>query len=182
MHLLLRTALYSRRSDHAYADRQTSIPAWPLPGTGLPRVERRYSLPFPQLGLLIELAANEGRADEVLRWYDRRGPARLSGINDDLVADAVVEAYPKRAATIWQQLAKAHIAQINPTAYREVALFLRKLRRVWARQAKAAAWRDFLSELCAANRRKRRLVELLDARPRRSQLLNAPPCSQTIAA
>jgi uncharacterized Zn finger protein len=139
------------------------IPAWPLPETGLPRAERRYPLPFPQLSVLIELAASEGRPDEVLRWYDRRAAGRLSGINDDLVADAVAQAYPDRAAQIWQQLAEAHIAQTNPASYQEAALFLRKLRRVWARQGREAAWRNYLTELRAANRRKRRLVEVLDA-------------------
>jgi uncharacterized Zn finger protein len=141
----------------------TAIPAWPLPDTGLPRTERRYPLQFPQLGLLIALAASEGRPDEVLRWYDRRSPNRLSGINDDMVADAVVHAYPERAAAIWQQLAEAHIVQTNPAAYQEAALFLRKLRRVWAHQGTGAAWRDYLTELRSANRRKRRLVEVLDA-------------------
>jgi uncharacterized Zn finger protein len=68
----------------------------------------------------------------VLRWYDRRVPGRLSGINDDMVADAVVQGYPDRAAQIWQQQAEARIAQTNPAAYQEAALFLRKLRRVRA--------------------------------------------------
>jgi len=141
----------------------TAIPAWPLPESGLPRAERRYPMQFPQLSVLIELAASEGRPDEVLRWYDRRGPGRLSGINDDLVADAVVQAYPDRAAQIWRQLAEARIAQTNPAAYQEAALLARKLRRVWARQGKEAAWRAYVVELRAANRRKRRLVEILDA-------------------
>src|SRR5262249_19038451 len=141
----------------------TVIPAWPLPESGLPRAERRYPLQFPQLSVLIELAAREGRPDEVLRWYDRRVPGRLSGINDDLVADAVVQDYPDRAAQIWRQLAEAHIAQTNPAAYQEAALFLRKLRGVWARQGKEAAWHAYVAELRAANRRKRRLVETLDA-------------------
>jgi uncharacterized Zn finger protein len=141
----------------------TVIPTWPLPESGLPRVERRYPLQFPQLGLLIELAASEGRPAEVLRWYDRRSPGRLSGINDDMVADAVAQDYPERAAQIWQRLAEARIAQTNPAAYEEAALFLRKLRLVWARQGKEAAWRAYVVELRAANRRKRRLVEVLDA-------------------
>lgn len=140
----------------------TAIPAWPLPGTGLPRAERRYPLQFPQLGLLIELAASAGRPDEVLRWYDRRAAGRLFGINDDMVADAVVQAYPERAAQIWQQLAEARIAQTNPAAYQEAALFLRKLRRVWTRQGQAAAWRAYAVRLRETNRRKRRLVETLD--------------------
>src|SRR5262249_19545369 len=74
---------------------------WPLPGTRPPRAERRHPLQFPQLSVLIELAANEGRPDEVLGWYDQRSVGRFFGINDDMVADAVAQTYPKRAAQIW---------------------------------------------------------------------------------
>jgi len=140
-----------------------SIPPWPLPGTGIPPAERRYPLQFPQLGLLVELAISEGRPAEVLRWYDQRGSGRYAHINDDTVADAVVRVYPERAAAIWQSLAEARIAQTSPAAYEEAARFLRKLRRVWAEQGKTAAWRAYVESLRAANRRKRRLVEILDA-------------------
>ncbi|HEY3230523.1 MAG TPA: SWIM zinc finger family protein [Roseiflexaceae bacterium] len=157
----LATGEMPRREEHIVDG--TVIPAWPLPDTGLPRAEQRYPLQFPQLGLLIELAASEGRPAEVLRWYDRRSPGRLFHINDDMVADTVAQDYPDRAAQIWQQLAEAHIAQTSPAAYQEAALFLRKLRRVWARQGQEAAWRAYVVELRAANRRKRRLVEVLDA-------------------
>ena len=67
------------------------------------------------------------------------------------------------AAAIWQSLAEARIAQTSPAAYEEAALFLRKLRCVWAEQGKIAAWRTYVEGLRAANRRKRRLVETLDA-------------------
>jgi uncharacterized Zn finger protein len=147
----------------------STIPAWPLPDIGLPRAERRYPLQFPQLGLLIELAASEGWPAEVLRWYDQRSAGRHVHINDDMVADAVVQAYPERAAQIWQQLAEARIAQTNPAAYQEAALFLRKLRQVWVRQGKEAGWRAYLTALRAANRRKRRLIETLDALTREAE-------------
>jgi uncharacterized Zn finger protein len=141
----------------------TSIPAWPLPETGIPPANRRHPLQFPQLGLLIELAISEGQPADVLRWYDRRGSARYAQINADAVADAIARAYPERAAAIWQELAEARIAQTGPAAYEEAALFLRKLQRVWAEHGKAAAWRGYIEDLRAANKRKRRLVETLDA-------------------
>lgn len=141
----------------------TSIPAWPFPDTGIPPAERRHPLQFPQLGLLIELAISEGQPAEVLRWYDRRGSARYVQINDDAVADAMVKAYPERAAAIWQELAESRIVQTSPAAYEEAALFLRKLRRVWGEQGKTVEWRPYVEGLRAANKRKRRLVETLDA-------------------
>lgn len=140
-----------------------TIPAWPLPDTGLARSERRYPLPFPQLGVLIELAINEGRPDEVLRWYDQRSSGRLYSIQEDMVADAVVKTYPARAAAIWQQLAEGRIAQTSPAAYQEAAIFLRKLRRLWVGQNKVAEWRTYVERLRETNKRKRRLVATLDA-------------------
>ena len=140
----------------------TNIPAWPLPETGIPPTEQRYPLQFPQLGILIELAISEGQPAEVLRWYDRRGQARYVQISADAVADAVARSYPERAAAIWQELAEARIAQTSPAAYKEAALFLRKLRRVWTEHEKAAEWQSYVEGLRAANKRKRRLIETLD--------------------
>jgi uncharacterized Zn finger protein len=85
-------------------------------------------------------------------WGDRYPPQAWS----------VVQDYPDRAAQIWQQLAEARIAQTNPAAYQEAALFLCKLRRVQARQGKEVAWREYAVKLRETNRRKRRLVETLD--------------------
>jgi uncharacterized Zn finger protein len=147
------------------------IPPWPLPETGIapaaPQNETKprhyYPLKFPQLKMLIELAISEGRPDEVLHWYDQRDLNLYTMINADIVADAVAQTYPERAAAIWQGLAEARIAQTSPAAYQEAALFLRKLRRVRGRQAKTADWREYVEQLRTTNKRKRRLVETLDA-------------------
>ena len=141
----------------------TTIPPWPLPETGIPSTEQRYQLQFPQLGILIDLAISEGQPTEVLHWYDRRGQARYVQINADAVADAVAGSYPERAAAIWQELAEAYIAQTKAAAYEEAALYLRKLRRVWTAHGKAAEWRSYVEGLRTANKRKRRLIETLDA-------------------
>jgi uncharacterized Zn finger protein len=141
----------------------TNIPAWPLPETGIHLTEQRYQLQFPQLGILIELAISEGQPAEVLRWYDRRSSARYAQINADAVADAVARSYPERAVAIWQELAEACIAQTSPAAYNEAAVFLRKLRRVWMEHEKGAEWRAYVESLRAANKRKRRLMDTLDA-------------------
>ena len=142
---------------------ETNIPAWPLPETGISPIEQRYQLQFPQLGILINLAISEGQPAEVLRWYDRRSSVRYAQIDADTVADAIAGTYPERAAAIWQELAEANIAQTKPAAYEEAALYLCKLRRVWTEYGKAAEWRSYVEELRAANKRKRRLIETLDA-------------------
>ena len=51
----------------------------------------------------------------------------------------------------------------KPAAYEEAAVFLRKLRHVRMGQGKAAEWRLYVEGLGAANKRKRRLIETLDA-------------------
>lgn len=143
-------------------DRGTN-PPWPLPASGLPLPAARWRPSFPLVQVLIELAADERRPDEVLRWYDRRqaGVGTASG-HDHLVSEAVAEAYPERAVAIWRQLAEAQIAQTNPRAYEEAAVYLRSIGRVRARQGRTEDWRQYLGQLRQAHRRKRRLLAILD--------------------
>jgi uncharacterized Zn finger protein len=143
-------------------DRQ--IPAWPLPETGLPRPAQRWPAQFPRIDLLIEIAAEEGQPDQVLHWYDRRRAEvrGWGGIDESLVADAVADAYPERAISIWKQLAEAQIAQTQPKAYGVAVGYLRKLGDLLARQGRADEWRRYIAELRQTNARKRRLVEMLD--------------------
>ncbi len=47
------------------------------PDSGMPIVKARAGIcAFPLLNILIELAADEQRPDEVLRWYDKRSAKR----------------------------------------------------------------------------------------------------------
>lgn len=141
----------------------TNIPPWPLPETGIAATEQRCVLQFPQLRTLIELAISEDRPAEVLRWYDQRSPALYAPVNPDVVAEAVAGSYPERSAAIWQKLAEECIAQTKPAAYEVAAVYLRKLRRVWTEHGQASEWRSYVEALGAANKRKRRLIETLDA-------------------
>jgi uncharacterized Zn finger protein len=141
-----------------------TIRPWPLPATDLPEPTRGWRPQFPLLNVLIELAADEGRLDEVVRWYDQQrvdvGGWRT--INHDLVAEAIADDYPDRAITIWKQLAEAQIEQTSPPAYQGAAGYLRKLGRLLERQGRADEWRRYLNNLREANKRKRRLLEILD--------------------
>lgn len=151
----------------AHAERRvagTTIPPWPLPGIDWPREERRWSPQFPQLNVLIELAVDERRPDEVLRWYDQRraGAGGWLGINHDMVAEAVAATHPDRAIAIWKQLAEAQIAQTSPRSYETAAAYLRKLKRLLERARRMDEWRRYVAALREANKRKRRLLEILD--------------------
>jgi uncharacterized Zn finger protein len=141
-----------------------TIPPWPLPTTDLPASTHGWRPQFPLLNVLIELAVDEGRPDEVLRWYDQRraGVGGWMAINHDLVADAIADMYPDRAIAIWKQLAEAQIAQTSPSAYQMAAGYLRKLGRLLGQRGRVGEWRHYLAGLREANKRKRRLLEILD--------------------
>ncbi len=140
------------------------IPAWPLPETGLPKPTQRRPAQFPLINVLIEIAADERRPDQVLHWYDRRrtGVSGWSGVNESLVAHAVADAYPERAIAIWKKLAEAQIAQTQPRAYEAAVGILRTLGDLLERKGRVEEWRRYVAELRQTNARKRRLVEMLD--------------------
>ncbi|MBA3946095.1 MAG: hypothetical protein H0X37_16220 [Herpetosiphonaceae bacterium] len=119
---------------------------------------------FPMINLLIAIAADQRQPDQVLYWYDRQPTARnlWSIVDEPLVADAIVDAYPERATAIWKKLAEAHIAQTQPSAYEIAVDYLRKLRDLFTRQGQIDEWRRYIAELRKANARKRKLMEMLD--------------------
>ena len=72
---------------------------WPLPDTGILRKDPRLSLETHMTGVLIDIAMDEKKPDEILRWYDHPRHAKrghLLGLSqpDARVADAVKEDPP----------------------------------------------------------------------------------------
>ena len=76
--------------------------------------------------------------------------------------DAVKKEFPERAVEIWKQMAERQIALVKPAAYREAAVFLRKIRRLIKKQKKDQEWTSYLENLRKDHFRKRRLMEILD--------------------
>jgi uncharacterized Zn finger protein len=148
-------------------------PAWPLPA---PLPEARSPKPAassrdgPHLDVLLELALQEKRPDDVLRWFDRLNDARRSrpigwggaGYYADQVADAVADTHPDRSLAIYRQLAESHIARTSPSSYEAALPYLRKLRGLLQRLGREAEWSVYLAELRTEHHRKRRLLEILD--------------------
>ena len=146
-----------------------SIPPWPLPESGVQTKEQpeHFRPSFPLIGTLIDLAIYEKRPDEVLQWYDQREPRRAVGwgygmLDDNRVAEAVVDSHPDRALAIWKKMAEGHIAVTNVKAYESAAVHLRKVHRTLKKLKRAAEWKTYLADLKEENKRKRRLVEILD--------------------
>ncbi|MCC6420804.1 MAG: hypothetical protein IT429_21425, partial [Gemmataceae bacterium] len=112
----------------------------------------------------------EDRPDDVLRWYDlmnkERGRAGHAFHGMDVysgkIADAVVKTHPERALEIYRRLAEGHIARTSPSAYESALPCLRKQRDLLRKLGRAGEWTTYLARLREDNRRKRRLLELLD--------------------
>lgn len=160
----LETGELPRTTKRAAKDR--TIPPWPLPETGVMEPIAHREGPFPLIETLIDIAIAEKRPDEVIRWYDERKPGSIGwgwrGVQDDNIAEAVVETYPDRALAIWQKIAEALIAQTQPSAYETAARYLRKVQQVLRKLGREKEWHSYLAQLRQANARKRRLLEILD--------------------
>jgi len=149
--------------------------AWPLPPTGLPEREEQYRQgSFPDTGALIDIAIQEKRNDDVLRWYDLESSRqRFGGGSGEAVADAVQDTHPDAALAIWKRLATAQIALTNPAAYQVAGGFLTKMRTVYQRTSRLEEWQRLLTELRAQHARKPRLLEVLNSlEDRRTRIIN----------
>ena len=111
------------------------------------------------------------RVKKLQRSCNNAVPARVGGTRPNQLAsgtsqhgfaDAIGDSYPNRAIDVWKQLTEAQIAQTSPSAYQVAAGYLRKLGRPLERQGKSDEWRNYLSELREGNKRKCRLLEILD--------------------
>jgi len=143
---------------------------WPLPNTGFGKPVKSLREKPPLTDILIDIAIEEKRIDDVLRWYDlRKQRTKWPETHlDDEVATAVTQMYPERAITIWKRLAEGLIAQTNVSAYGEAALYLKKVRQTMIGQNRVNEWKDYLNKQLEANRRKPRCVQILkslDGRP-----------------
>jgi uncharacterized Zn finger protein len=144
-----------------------SDPTWPLPDTGLREDRETRKNEFPMIDVLIDIAIEEKRPDEVLRWYDQRKSKKQifwgwDGYQEDQVAEAVADHYPDRALAIWKNVAEKQIALTKPKAYEAAATYLRKVHSLLKELKREGEWKDYLLQLRQANARKPKLIEILE--------------------
>jgi uncharacterized Zn finger protein len=144
-----------------------SDPSWPLPETGVKENQESRKNGFPMTDVLIDIAIEEERPDDVLRWYDQLKSKKQifwggDGYQEDKVAGAIVNLYPDRAIAIWKNLAEKHIALTQPKAYETAAVYLRKVYKFLKKLEKENEWKDYLLKLHQANARKTKFIEILD--------------------
>jgi len=147
---------------------ETSILPGILPATGLMGPDPFEDIKPPALYLLIKIAIEEKAPDEVIRWY---GELKEGGeeakryayyIDENKVASAIHEKYPDTAIEIWKKLAEELISRTKVDAYREAAVHLRKIKGAMESRGQKREWEIYLSGIRKDNKRKRRLIEILD--------------------
>jgi len=143
---------------------------WPLPDTGFgkPGSSRRDKPPFTNA--LIDIAIKEKRVNDIVKWYEAH--KQRSGAWQDVhlegaVAAAVVHHYPERSIAIWEKIAEGFIAQTNVAAYSEALTYLKKVQKALEGLGRAAEWAAYLTSVAETNRRKSRLVQMLNVLSRR---------------
>ncbi len=144
-----------------------SDPTWPLPETGVKEDRETRKSEFPMIEVLIDIAIEEKRPDEVLRWYDQRKSKKQAFLiwgdsyQEDQVAEAVADHYPDRALAIWENIAEKQIALTKPKAYEAAAVYLRKVHGLLKKLKREKEWKDYQLKLRQTNARKPKFIEIL---------------------
>lgn len=151
--------------------RPASSGGWPLPPTKLPRPDAPddglATSPMKHWDVLRDLAIEEDRPDDVLRWHDRLAQHRRSSLwhSDDAdlrVARAVSSTHPDRAILIYRAAAERLIERSKPDAYVQAGHLLRGVRDLLDASTRSGEWPEIVAGLRESHRRKRRLMEVLD--------------------
>ena len=166
-----------RRPDSMAEDSADGTPgdSWPLPPA--PEHPERVARPAtasgtdPHYRVLIELAMEEKRPHDVLRWYDDgreagrvpRGGRRMGPVElEEEIAEAVASSHPDRAIDIFVKTADSVASETNTRTYPEAGRLLKRARRVLEENGRIEEWRSTLDNFRHKHRRKRRLMEVLD--------------------
>jgi uncharacterized Zn finger protein len=141
-------------------------PLWPLPEMGVEEAPKVRKNEFPMADVLIDIAIEEKRPDDVLKWYDlRRSKKQVfwgeDSYQEDQIAEAVADHYPDRALAIWKNVAEKQIALTKPKAYEAAAIYLRKVQGLLKRLERQSEWNSYLLKLQQTNARKIKLIEIL---------------------
>jgi uncharacterized Zn finger protein len=153
----------------------TVDPAWPLPVPEylLPQMSAQSarSRPAPHFDVLLDMAIEDKRPDDVLRWYDRmiahkdsnRGPHHWDSYSDiDRIAKAIAAAHPERALEIYQRKLDSYLKQTGTSAYETCASCLRNMRPIFKAMDQEDRWNELLADIRHNYRNRPRFMEILD--------------------
>lgn len=139
---------------------------WPLPLLQLPVRDRtsRWTH-FPDTETLIDIAIQEKRQDDILKWHRLCGKSGGFGGNHigEKVAQAVQVTHPDEALSIWKALASHEISQAKPKAYQAAGHHLKKIKAVYSRTNKPVEWTQYMAKLREDNKRRPRMLDVLNS-------------------
>ena len=100
-----------------------------------------------------------------MKWYARTdsSPGFLARGLGDEVASAVKLTHPDVSLTIWREKAEKSIAQVKRSAYEVAGKYLARMADLYHHLGRADEWHTYLSELRTANKRRPRMMEVLDS-------------------
>jgi len=151
-------------------------PSWPLPVPDylfpLMLVRTARSTPRPHYHVLLDIAIEDKRPDDVLRWYDAATAPKqqkLGGphfwaeqVDSDRVAKAIAAAHPKRALEIYRRKLDSHLKHANVSAYETCAACLRNMRPIFKTLDQEDHWNELLADVRHNYGNRPRFMEILD--------------------
>jgi uncharacterized Zn finger protein len=147
---------------------ESSILPGILPKTGLLEINSLAKIKPPVFDLLIKIAIQENNPDEVVYWYNKFkkeiAETEIYQTSDfqNEIANAVKDKYPEIAIVVWKKLAERLISETKVSSYEAASMYLRKIKDILESIGKKKEWEDYLSNVRESNRKKRKLLEILD--------------------
>lgn len=149
-------------------EKEASVLPGVLPKTGLLDIGSLKKINPPALDLLIKITIQEENPEEVVHWYEelKKGGEETKeywqSISESEIANSMKEKYPETALEIWKKLAERLISETKVGSYEEASAYFRKIKETLEASGKKEEWEAYLSGIKEANKRKKRLLEILD--------------------
>ncbi|MGA9188716.1 MAG: SWIM zinc finger domain-containing protein, partial [Methanosarcina sp.] len=85
-----------------------------------------------------------------------------NSVSENEIANAVKSKYPEIAIEIWKKLAEDLISETKVSSYEAASVYIRKVKQMLEAIEKKEEWEAYLREMREVNRRKRKLLQILD--------------------
>ena len=132
---------------------------WPLPKTGLGRdepIQRKY---HPDYRLLIDIALEEKRLNDALKWY-QQAPRDL--VDELKIASALKDFQPDIALDIWRTKIDDLIATVNVKAYLRAMPLLGEMKELMRKEGRSTEFQQYVNRLRVQHKNKPRLMREID--------------------
>jgi len=136
---------------------------WPLPAPQLSAKNKSsHWIQFPETAVLIDIAIQEKRMEEVLRWFRSASQKNRHTHERSKVAEAIHESHPDEAIAIWKSLVVEATRFSNVSAYQTAGVYLGKMKKLLTHEKRAEEWISYLTELRINNARRPRMLDVLN--------------------